>query len=367
MSVHGDTIAVGAPTSSYTQGSVHVFERSGGAWFPQAVLLDPTPVGLWVREFGFSVALEAGVLAVGVRSAFGSEFNSGTVAVYRRSAGTWPLEQLLIPQSLGFKDYLGTCLAIEGNRLVAGAPGQLNDVERGSVYVFEHKNGIWSETARIRSDLATGEDQYGGSVALSGDALIVGAWRTFAAGPFSGAAYAYHLVGSHWHELARLLPGDGGMQSEQYARAVAMHGGHGLVGRPYSSPGGAVQPLRVPFLVGAAGCFCSLGPCSNSDPSAGCVNSTGSGAGLTAWGRTHPDEVTLLLVDGPPQRFASLFQALGGVAPHPFGNGVSCAGGGLRPLNRLPRPIAPDGTLVFGSCAGDPPLSLPGGVVPGSG
>lgn len=123
----------------------------------------------------------------------------------------------------------------------------------------------------------------------------------------------------------------------------------------------------MPTPSGSANCHCASGSCANPDPDAGCANSTGSGASLIALGETSPDHVSFLVNGAVPMRLSAFFQADGSVAPVPFGDGLICAGSGLVALNVPPRRIASDGTLIFGSCAGDPPISTLGNVVPGSG
>ena len=45
----------------------------------------------------------------------------------------------------------------------------------GAVYVFTRTNGVWSQQAYIKASNAQGFDEFGWSVALSGDTLAVGA------------------------------------------------------------------------------------------------------------------------------------------------------------------------------------------------
>lgn len=106
--------------------------------------------------------------------------------MYRRSGTSWTQEDLIPGNSPS--TYFGSAVALEGSRLIAGAPGQFYSGDSGVVWVYEEQGGNWMQTAHVHpSDPTTGK-QFGAAVALSGDAIVVGAWRDSAAGPFSGSA-----------------------------------------------------------------------------------------------------------------------------------------------------------------------------------
>lgn len=372
VAIDGDRVAVGAPALNLVShpGEVHVFVRQGSTWTLEASLVDPTTGGLWPREFGSAVDVQGDVLAVGVPQAHLTGNFSGAVAVYRRTGTSWVQEDLLVPQGAHYKSYFGTAVAIESERIAGGAPETVYG-GTGTATVFERISGAWIEKAVIAPSSVTGGAQFGAAIALSGEALLVGAWRDSPVGLASGSGFLYRLVGSKWTELAKLQPADGGMSSEEYGRSVALDGETALVGRPYARDVGVARGTAhvafAPAPVGVSSCFCGAGPCGNSDPAAGCANSTGSGGSFVAVGDTNLDLVSFLVTGAVPKQFAAFFQADASVAPFPFGDGLSCAGGNLVALNPLPRQIGFSGVLVFGACGGDPSISLLGGVTPGSG
>ena len=81
-------------------------------------------------------------------------------------------------------------------------------------------------------------------------------------------------------------------------------------------------------------CFCPapLGPCGNPDPNAGCMNSTGAGALLTASGTSSVtlDNLILTTTQVPPFRPGLLMQGPSLAAPVPFFDGLRCISGALR-------------------------------------
>lgn len=84
-------------------------------------------------------------------------------------------------------DRFGFSVAISGNTMVVGAPredsnatGINNDetnnsaVNSGAVYVFVNQAGVWSQQAYIKASNTNMDDQFGWSVDIEGNTLIVG-------------------------------------------------------------------------------------------------------------------------------------------------------------------------------------------------
>ena len=91
-------------------------------------------------------------------------------------------------------------------------------------------------------------------------------------------------------------------------------------------------------------CFGKACPCGNDDPGAGCSNSTGAGALLSATGLASvaSDDLDLLLSGMPPGNIGLVY--LGEAkAQLPFGDGLRCVGAGALGLIRLPAGAASAG------------------------
>ncbi len=107
-------------------------------------------------------------------------------------------------------------------------------------------------------------------------------------------------------------------------------------------------------------CFCESGPCSNADPTAGCANSSGAGARLSARGSTQvtADDLVLLASGLLPGQPALLFAGANQLTGAPFGDGLRCAGGSVVRLGvKTPSPA---GAATWG-----PGLGASGAWVPG--
>jgi len=89
-------------------------------------------------------------------------------------------------------DEFGRAVDVEGEIIVVGAIGDDDQgFNNGAAYVFGKTAGGWKQTQKLVADDASLFSQYrfGRSVAVSGDAAIVGA---------RGAAYAFRLIDNAW-------------------------------------------------------------------------------------------------------------------------------------------------------------------------
>jgi hypothetical protein len=96
-------------------------------------------------------------------------------------------------------------------------------------------------------------------------------------------------------------------------------------------------------------------PCANSGQSGhGCENSAGTGgAELSASGNPVPDTVVLTANDELPTALSIFLQGTTLISPLPFGDGLRCAGGGLK---RLASRNAVGGSVSF-PIGGDPSIT----------
>ena len=93
----------------------------------------------------------------------------------------------------------------------------------GSAYVFVRKNGVWSEEQKLLASDGAASDQFGTSVGISGDTVVVGANFDDDKGDKSGAAYVYVRSNGNWTEQQKLVPGDGAAK-DYFGQSVAIDG-----------------------------------------------------------------------------------------------------------------------------------------------
>ena len=131
-------------------------------------------------------------------------------------------------------DGFGGSVAVSGATIVVGADGDENaeGLSSGAAYVFEYDDG-WQQAAKLLPDQQRGEDQFGRSVAVSGSTAVVGARTdTNENGHVAGAAYVFENDGDGWRQTARLLPADG-MRQDYFGRSVAVSGTTAVVGAEF--------------------------------------------------------------------------------------------------------------------------------------
>jgi hypothetical protein len=214
VSLSGDTLAVGAvgESSSATgvdglqgnsvayasSGAVYVFTRSLDGNWSQRAYLKASNTGPGDR-FGSSVSLSGDTLAVGApyedSNASGVEvaqYDGGAVYVFARASdGNWSQQAFLKASNAGMGDNFGYSVSLSGDTLAVGAPmedstatgvnnSQDNDpsgrdYNSGAVYVFARaSDGIWSQQAYLKASNTGMADNFGYSVSLVDNALLIG-------------------------------------------------------------------------------------------------------------------------------------------------------------------------------------------------
>lgn len=188
LAIDGDTVIAGAPSDPRPMGfinggSVSLFERNAGgpdAWGFVTELQDEVQED-W-RWFGRSVALDGNLAAASVMGADNGAGtrDAGKVLIYSRDAGWAQIADVDDP--FGARDdQFGWSLALQGDTLVVGANfGDAGSTahDTGVVYIFERNEGgpdAWGLIARLTAETPWPEAAFGYSLSLEGDLLAVGA------------------------------------------------------------------------------------------------------------------------------------------------------------------------------------------------
>lgn len=188
------------------------------------------------EQFGYALALSGATLAVGAPSHDGVAGGTGGVIVFDRSGAGWAQAAVLIAPDGAQLDQLGFAVALDGDVLVAGAPGDsegtsITDI--GAAYVFERGPGGWVQAAKLTaSDALSGPiiwaADLGWSVTVSGATAVVGAPGDSPTYPQvtlseSGSAYVFERTPTGWVETAKLFASDGD-GAEQFGIGVSLDG-----------------------------------------------------------------------------------------------------------------------------------------------
>ncbi len=215
VDIYGDTLVVGALGSdgiddadeyAPEMGAIYIFTRSGTTWSQQAKI-EPLD-GLEDDNFGNAVSLIGDRVVVGASAKdIGKIQNAGKVYSFYRNGSKWYAAQSITAPKTEKDAAFGSSLDYDGSRVVIGAQAE-NKI--GTAYVFYRTGSKWAFESTLEVDDDQQGDNFGMSVAIDGETIVVGA-------PFSnpnlgfgevvnaGAAYIYRKGAGGWRQETRLV------------------------------------------------------------------------------------------------------------------------------------------------------------------
>jgi hypothetical protein len=202
ISSDGNTAIVGAmyeDTGDFDAGAAYIFTRSGTTWTQQQKIQASDKQKN--DSFGASVSIssDGNTAIVGASKEDTGYFDAGAAYIFTRSGTTWTQQQKIQASDKQGIDYFGISVSIseDGNTVIVGA--QLEDTggnNAGAAYIFTRSGTSWSEQQKIQASDKQGGDDFGNSVAISGDGntVITGARYENAEGDWAGAAYIHRYI-----------------------------------------------------------------------------------------------------------------------------------------------------------------------------
>jgi hypothetical protein len=210
---------------------------------------------------GEALALDGETAVIGVRWQDSGGSDAGAVYIHTHSGSSWTQSQKLIATDGAPADEFGYSVAIDAGTIAVGAPTvDIASQNEGAVYIFSESAGLWSTQAKLTASDLFDEDRFGSSVAISGDTLLVGAMADDDLGNYSGSVYVFTRVGGVWTERAKLLASDGSANS-YFGQALALDAGTAVVGAPGPAGGAYV-------FVGSAATWVQQAKLTDSAPGA---------------------------------------------------------------------------------------------------
>jgi hypothetical protein len=221
--LQGDRLAVGAPKNG--TGRAYVFDRqSDGKWLEQALFTPPlvSPTG---DDFGFSVALYGGTVAVGAYGYDAPINSAGAVFVYTLDSNGWSLQQQLSAPPDGTIPRFGYSLNLHSDTLFVGAPGNAFPVgSAGCVYRFERNGSTWSQTAKFFGSNPFNSAWFGNAIARDGDLLAIAAHSSPV--PQPGYVHLFSIAGgAHLEGNTSLVSSSAGGSQPLQLGACPEHAG----------------------------------------------------------------------------------------------------------------------------------------------
>ena len=218
----GETCVIGykggteTSLSNNNTGTAYVFTRSGTTWSQQQKLFHPN--GRQYDYFGENMQLDGDNLIVSAHNephnSGGSYDNAGAVYIWTRSGTTWTQQQRLEASDKAASDIFGSSVAIDGDTCVIGAQQEdAGGSNAGAAYVFTRSGTTWSQQQKLVASDAAASDNFGTSVGISGDTLVVGTFN-------AGAAYVFTRSGTTWSQQQILTGSDATGTSDYFGKNV---------------------------------------------------------------------------------------------------------------------------------------------------
>jgi uncharacterized membrane protein len=170
------------------------------------------------------VAMSGDLALVGSKRDDSHGADSGSAYIFRFDGASWSQESKLAPADGAAGDLFGCAVAISGDALIVGAQDDDDSgADSGSAYIYRFNGSAWEQEAKLLASDGEAGDEFACAVAISGDVAIVGAKSEDDGGVSAGAAYVYRFDGQSWQEEAKLLASDPEV-SDYFGHAVAVSG-----------------------------------------------------------------------------------------------------------------------------------------------
>jgi len=251
VDIDGDVAVIGATHhdvgATADAGEVAIYRHNGTSWVLDHTHNNGAPAA--DGHFGENVALDGDVLVIGSPdqdNGVNPDRGSVTFLAYDSGTTTWSQDAQIFGIASTWE--FGASVALDGDYVVVGAPGLQY------VYVFKRLSpGVWGGDGVLASVFTQPGDRFGSSVVIDGEQVIVGAENaTTEVGAFgtpiaTGAAYLFGRIDGAWDEEAKLAPSSG---ASDYAFGGSVNGFNaqqaliGAVGRDVTvsaGPGGGTQ------------------------------------------------------------------------------------------------------------------------------
>jgi hypothetical protein len=195
VAIEDQTIFVGAhqgPSGDdQYNGAVYVYEQVDGLWTQQQKLVASDHnhhLG-----FGFSVAVSGNKMIIGAVDLNSNSQTGNAAYVFEKVEDQWIEQEILLPDNVLVERFFGYDVGIQNNVLVVTSPQANDDPASGSAYVFTQQNELWVKQQKLFASDALLEDEFGVSIGLIYDTLLIGsgACGAISAEKCPGAVYAY--------------------------------------------------------------------------------------------------------------------------------------------------------------------------------
>ncbi len=234
VAISGDYALIGAFPNvdlKTDSGSAYIFKRAGTNWNQMAKLIASdadTSDG-----FGNAVALSGDIALVGAdrKDDVVAGRSAGAAYIFIRRDTSWVQEVKLTAGDAAAGDKFGSSVSVTQDYAVVGA--LFNDANgksnSGAAYIFKRTGTSWNQEAKLIAGDATAQDKFGVSVALNGAYAMVGAITSDHAKLEAGSTYIFKRNGTSWDEKPKLIARDAAAE-DQFGNSIALSGEYAVIG-----------------------------------------------------------------------------------------------------------------------------------------
>ncbi len=244
VDIDGNNIIVSASSFEVNEihhcGAVFVYTKPANGWenlIAETAKLTSSDIAMW-DGFGYSLSIDQNTIIVGVKDDDDVETGSGSAYIYEKPANGW--SNMTETAKLNSSDpenngWFGSSVDIEDNVIIVGAiNADINGtLSAGAVYIFEKPETGWeamNETAKINANVVGQSNQFGCSVSIDENTILVGALRNNSS---QGAAYIFQKqADENWqsttedHKITNSNPANGDM----FGSSVSLDGNTAIIG-----------------------------------------------------------------------------------------------------------------------------------------
>lgn len=246
LTIQGDLALIAAPYEGDDVGAAYVYRYDLGTdtWNEDVRLA--AAEGVEWSAFGRCVAYSNDIAVFGApyyRNSSDMEVGAAYVFRYDSGAGLWIEESILLASDGEEYDDFGYSVGLTQDMVIVGSKDNtnVNGNDAGSAYVFRYDvgTGAWIEESKIIPSDGMEDQSFGYSMDVEQDMALIGARDSDeVGGDRSGAAYLFRYDSGTglWSEEHKFFLTDG-LQDDNFGYAVSLDGDRALVGMGKELPG----------------------------------------------------------------------------------------------------------------------------------
>jgi hypothetical protein len=232
LALSGNLLVIGASCRFYNIGATYILQRFGPDWRLRSSLRAPDSHEK--LDFGESLSISGSTVLAGS--------NDGAYIYDKQSDDKWALATSLANPGPA-SDLFGMSVSLSGSTAIVGAPEAENGP--GEVYDFTLSAGTWSLTNTLATIPGINGGEFGWSVALSGNELLIGMpYYGTQAGISCGTALVFKRSGTTWAGQGELADQDCG-NGDKFGFSVAATTTTAVIGAPYTDKNAGAAYLRA--------------------------------------------------------------------------------------------------------------------------